>query len=653
MRRGRPVKSTTPTPQSLPTQQPITLGPDPFVKLGSSAPPVQFEFASASEDDDISMRYPTIEELSGGAFRSSTPSTLNRSKSQPPPKSESMEDVDALADDAFALPIQPYRSSDVAALADDAFKADGRPSAAAQIRAALEREKSHTEYVAPMTSPPTIQSPTNMEEEERTMKPSEVIARGGVYTNQVHLHPHPPHSLSAPPPSTVPSLSSLASSTEEPPPDAHTLAFRRKMRESRWIIDQSKIVLDEQWPEMQEPVAERPSMVSTGTMTSPPPSPPKEILQPKSFMGLPSPKLYTQDQRSPGLSSQRLTLQETELTPRSKTPQPNAVKSTPQKEYIRTESPRPPSRGGPFGSSPPTLGKGLPRARPQSLYVDNDLEFLRSYDGKYPSPLEKSHTGLSTASQPASLPSSDIHHMDTDQDLDFLRKKDEEFARERIPPDDLHRQTSRTSIHGRRSSSSGPAPSHHRQTSLSALSKGIMSGKFGDAFRKFEGFSHHDPKVSESRFRAEKTLAKVSPDESESNDDDDWRVETHDIPVKMQQHLNDTRKISAERERTAAQERHKQQPSLGNPRASTIPHRAVTTSSRARMIQQRMNDLLNAQNKEKPPPLTADGYGPYITDARVLRNPSDKEDEQPRKGPGIMPKPNLLRRPSLKGSVDM
>jgi hypothetical protein len=600
------------------------------------------------------MRYPTIEELSGGAFRSSTPSTLSRSKSQPPPKSESMEDVDALADDAFALPIQPYRSSDVATLADDAFKADGRPSAAAQIRAALERERSQTEYVAPMMSPPTIQSPSNMEEVEHTMKPSEVVARGGMYTNQVPSHPHPSHSLSAPPSSTVHSLSALGSTAMETPSDPRTLEVQRKARESRWIINQSKIILDEQWPETQEPVAERPAMVSTGTMTSPPPSPPKEVIRPKPFMVVPSPTLHTQDQRSPGLSSQHLTLQEIELKPRSKTPQPSPAKVTPQKEYIRTESPRPPSRGGPFGSSPPTLGKGLPKTRPQSLYVDNDLEFLRSYDGKYPYPLEKSHTGLSTASQPASLPSSDLHHIESDQDLDFLRMKDEGYSRERIPSDDLRRQPSRSSLHERRSSSSGPAPSHNRQTSLSALSKGIMSGKFGDAFRKFEGFSHHDPKVSESRFRAEKTLAKVSPYNSESDDDDEWRVETHDIPVKMRQHLDDTRKISAERERTAARERHQQQqPSLGNPRPSTMPHRAVTSSSRARMIQQRMNDLLNAQNKEKPPPLTADGYGPYISDARVLRNPSDKEDEHPRKSPGIMPKPNVLRRPSLKGSVDM
>jgi AP2-associated kinase len=534
-----------------------------------------------------------------------------------------MEDVDALADDAFALPVQPYRTKDVAALADNAFKSDARPSPAAQIRAALEREKSHTEYVAPIQVPPT------MEEEERVVRPSDVIARGGVYASQPHP-PHPPHSLSAPP------------STMEKNPDSRTMELRRKAEESRRIINESRRILDQQWPDTQSPVPERPMMVSTGTMTSPPPSPlkkpSKEILRPTPHMALPSPKLHAQEPRSTGLSSQ-FVLQETEVKPyRSKSPLPSPAKVSPQKEYMRTESPRPVSRSGHDIRSP--LGKGLPKPRPQSLYVDNDLEFLRSYD-KHIEPLERSHTGRSTASQPASLPSSDIHHIDSEKDLDFLRHKDEEYVLQRHTSD-LHRETSRTGTHGRRSSSSGPTPLHHRQTSLSALSKGIMSGKFGDAFRKFEGFSHHDPKPSDSRLRAEKTLAKISPEQAAMQDEPgaDWRIETEDIPVKMRQHLHDTRQQSAERQYT-----------LGNPKPERLPTRAITTSSRARMIQQRMNDLLNAQNKEKQPPLTADGYGPYISDARVLRNPADHE-ESPRK-PGVMPKPNVLRRPSLKGSVDM
>jgi hypothetical protein len=76
-----------------------------------------------------------------------------------------------------------------------------------------------------------------------------------------------------------------------------------------------------------------------------------------------------------------------------------------------------------------------------------------------------------------------------------------------------------------------------------------MAGKFGNAFRKFEGgVTHHEIKQSESRIHAGKTLAKVPPEEEATADEGgaDWRVETHDIPVKMKQHLNDTRRISAE-----------------------------------------------------------------------------------------------------------
>jgi hypothetical protein len=174
-----------------------------------------------------------------------------------------------------------------------------------------------------------------------------------------------------------------------------------------------------------------------------------------------------------------------------------------------------------------------------------------------------------------------------------------------------------------------------------------MSGKFGEAFRKFESFNQHDVK-SDSRLRAEKTLAKSAPEEEAVADEDgkDWRVETHDIPVKMRQHLSDTRRISAERDRKPSST------PFGDSRSRDGPARIVTTKTKARMIQERMNDYLNAQTQEKPPPLTADGYGPYISDARIRRNPVDEEKEARARAPSVMPKPSVLRRPSLKGSVD-
>jgi hypothetical protein len=55
----------------------------------------------------------------------------------PPPKTAPVKVVDALADDAFALAVHPYRKKDVDALADNAFKPDRQPSPAAQIHAVL------------------------------------------------------------------------------------------------------------------------------------------------------------------------------------------------------------------------------------------------------------------------------------------------------------------------------------------------------------------------------------------------------------------------------------------------------------------------------------------------------------------------------------
>jgi hypothetical protein len=628
---------TTPSPQPI-LPAPIVPTSDPFVKLGPSTSAVQFQFTTSSEDEDIASRFPTIEELSGGEFTSVT-----RSKSQPPLKTASAaEEVSALADDAFALPVQPYRKKEVDALADVAFNIERKPSPAAQIRAALERQPSQVEYVeAIMTSPPQLSSSVDEEEEEeeRVLKPSEVIARGGIYANP------PPHSISAPP--KMVSSVKTAERVSEP----RTLELRRRAEESRRIIDESRKILEEQWPDTKAPVPERPQMVSIGVNTSPSSSPPliPADSRSSSYLHRPSPGPLSPDHLSSNI--QRFALEETELRAHhGKSPMPSPSKVSPRKEYIQPEIMQPSSRSGLVESIRSPLGKGLPKARPQSLYI-NDLDFLRSHDKSSP-PIQQSHTGMSTSSQPASLPSSssELHPVDSEHDLEYLRAKDEEIkALNRQVSNNLQKELSKSarnpqSSHRRSSSSGPPSQKHSRQTSLGALSKGIMHGKFGDAFRKFEGFSVHDTKVSESRLRAEKTLAKLSPEEEaiEDEEGEDWRVETHELPVQMKQHLRETRRISAERETRPIIT-----PS-GEVRSASRP---AATGSRARAIQQRMNEYLSAQNKEKPPPLTADGYGPYISSARAVRNPVD-EKESPLKAPGIMPKPMSLRRPSLKGSID-
>ena len=676
MRRGRPNKPN-PTPQpALP--QPSS---DPFVKLpAASAAPFEFSAPTVSTDpdDDIASRFPTIEELSGGAFTSSA--VPNHSKSQPPANAAPTAGVDALADDAFALPVQPYRRKGVEALAEDAFKSDSRQSrAAAQIRAALEREKDHIEWVEPIDDrlPSSSSKGDDEQMEERVVKPSEVIARGGIYAQPASSSGHVTSSSQL-------GHSNSAAPAVASPPDGPSFDMRRKAEESRRIINESKKMLELQWPDTKEPVPERPHMVSVGVNTSPPPSPPRkgrDLQVPPALQPLPSPVMDTPGPGSAGLPSQHLSMQDTQVRsyrPKTPIPSPSKSNSITTKEYmVPTESPRPKSRGGYGGeleSSP--LGKGLPKQRPQSLYFDNDLEFLRSYDGRRTSPLQKSFTGLSTASQPASVPStsSDMQAISShsipapDQDLEFLRMKHEEAKVSHNRQSAEHgRELSRTFEHnGRRSSSSGPAnPSttkHSRQTSFGAISKGIMSGKFGEAFRKFEfssgSIAHETPgkPISESRFRAEKTLAKMAPEQDavETEESEDWIVETHDLPVKMKQHLSDTRKSSAERDSKATLH-----PSTRSsiPLATQLPQRVATTTataSKAKLIEQRMKEYLNAQHREKPPPLTADGYGPYVADARAVRNVvEDDENGEVRKiPPSILPKPTVLRRPSLKGSVD-
>jgi hypothetical protein len=117
--------------------------------------------------------------------------------------------------------------------------------------------------------------------------------------------------------------------------------------------------------------------------------------------------------------------------------------------------------------------------------------------------------------------------------------------------------------------------------------------------------------------------------------------------------LSLTRKTSAKRDSRATL----RSPNTSVPVAQ-VPQRASSAagaSSKAKAIEQRMKEYLGAQHREKAPPMTADGYGPYIADARAVRNVLEEEENVApvkRVPPSILPKPNVLRRPSLKGSVE-
>ena len=398
---------------------------------------------------------------------------------------------------------------------------------------------------------------------------------------------------------------------------------------------------------IHQPTPTRPSMISTGTMTSPAasPKPPLEEFSKRPIWRVPADK----SPRLGALSQQRTTdaTRHTSTSLNATSPPISRTlagdQSSSKLQTATLALPKSPSSSRPSleGSRPSALdlSETITRAksanshpRPTSAYIESDLSYLREREATRGRPAAQA-----TSNSRFNSEENDIGWLigekeggkTIDSDVDFLRAMEND----------------ETSKRKDRRSSSGPK--HSKRTSLSGISlsgtKNILAGKFGEAFKRFE---HSNPPNGPS----EPSLLSSSPGTSSlppftgvqssaavSRDDDEEAVdETQELSPEMRREM-ERRRLSQEERRVAeaAAEYKRQLASQGE------SGKVGTTgsSTRASTIQSRVKNLLD-ESKSTHVPKTAEGYGRYT------KPPSERQDDK--KVP-----PSIARKPVTKATTGL
>ncbi|KAL4975009.1 kinase-like domain-containing protein [Aspergillus desertorum] len=345
---------------------------------------------------------------------------------------------------------------------------------------------------------------------------------------------------------------------------------------------------------LYQPAPQRPAMVSTGTMTSPPQSPGlSELKVPgRSIYKFPSsekqPQIADSEMRKSRSGISPASSSKLEVDPRvssdrlsnlSASPQPSMEALRPSQSEVDDSLHR--TRSANNRSRPVSMHAGMKLELPprNADSARSSLDSPKSpYDGGLP--LQHART------------EADYDRSNISSDVDFLRAKEE-------------------STRKREKRYSGSSSKHTKRSSLSTLSlsgtKTLLTGRFGDAFRRFEGSQDSRAQSPAKEDFPRPLLSPVPGSEtvgetiSYSGDDDD-----DDISPEMRREL-ERRRLSQEEKRvaTAAAEYRRRVTEQGQE-----GRRLPNDVTRSPAILNRVQTLLGEASKP-PPPKTATGYGRY------------------------------------------
>lgn len=372
----------------------------------------------------------------------------------------------------------------------------------------------------------------------------------------------------------------------------------------------------------QQVMPQRPTMVSTGTMTSPePPPPPENVAMPLSR---PIYRFPPADQRS---SSQPRTSEKTKLA-ESPSERNNLLPHRPALGDQRSKSQAPTlSMLKSSASARPSLDGDRPvtidyedsltrsrttssRNRPVSAHIEpsNKLVFPRSRSSGTPK-LEAQKTTLKDLEGEALQLTANSSEEETEptkieSNVDFLKAMEEEDPNKR-----KEKRNSSGSKHSKRAS----MPS----ISLSGT-KSLLAGRFGEAFRRFEtntsAASQRDPSPLDDHRTSELTPIAGSEATDGRSDDGEALDESMEAPPEVRREL-ERRRLSQEERRVAeAAAAYKQRIAEKGPESG----RGRRDGSRATLIQNKVQALL-VENGKASPTKTAEGYGRY-TDQPARQN---------------------------------
>lgn len=189
-------------------------------------------------------------------------------------------------------------------------------------------------------------------------------------------------------------------------------------------------------------------------------------------------------------------------------------------------------------------------------------------------------------------------------------------------------------------------PKHGKRSSLTSLSgtKNILAGKFGDAFKRFEGNASgppppRTPSPLKQLERQDLTPIAGSEPADDASDNELALVETDDMNPEQRREI-ERRRLSMEEKRVAAAAAEYRQRVSSRTAANPVPSpsakpavlpRAIGGVSRAASIQNRVQSLLSDSQASTTVQRTAEGYGHFADSATAASRPIDGQTEIPRK----------------------
>jgi AP2-associated kinase len=186
-----------------------------------------------------------------------------------------------------------------------------------------------------------------------------------------------------------------------------------------------------------------------------------------------------------------------------------------------------------------------------------------------------------------------------------------------------------------------------KRSSLTSLSgnKNILAGKFGDAFKLFEGSSPNNGRnPSPQRESAHRDLTPIAGSEATDGRSDDGHVlEDEDRMTPEMRREMERLKLQEEEQRVeAAQAEYRKRVAAGQ-RGPPVPPKSIGGVSRAVSIQNRVQSLLNEDQKSPTIQRTAQGYGKYTDVPEAINKP-----EKPL--PGVSKKPLTVAKTRVDAS---